>query len=178
MSGLCGELVLLRARHEADEPILLAELHDDVATESRGSVRPWRPISPGSEASPFRVREPGQEYAAFSVVELATDTLAGVASLWGIDSHNRTAHLGLGLRPGFQGRGMGTDITRVLCHYGFVVLGLHRLQVDTLADNEAMIRTAERVGFTREGLHREAAWIMGQRLDLAVLGLLATEWSA
>jgi RimJ/RimL family protein N-acetyltransferase len=65
---------------------------------------------------------------------------------------------------------------RVLCHYGFVVLGLHRLQVDTLADNTAMIRSAQQIGFTLEGTLRGGAWVTGEFLDEVILGMVATDW--
>jgi RimJ/RimL family protein N-acetyltransferase len=68
-------------------------------------------------------------------------------------------------------------VIRVLCHYGFVVLGLHRLQLETLADNAAMIAAATRCGFTLEGTLRRAAWVTGEFLDEIVMGLLADEWS-
>lgn len=175
--GLQGELVGLRARHEADVAILVTEMHDDVATDARGSRRPWRPLSPASKESFTRVQEPNDTFAPFSIVELATDTLAGEASLWEIDSHNRSAHVGIGLRPDFRGKGLSTDTLRVLCHYGFIVLGLHRLQVDTLSDNYPMLKAAERVGFTREGMTRGSAWVMGEFADDVILGMLAHEWS-
>lgn len=174
---LRGKLVGLRARLETDVPILDAELHDDVAVRVRSSRRPWRPYAPGSSASEFSVREPNDSTANFSVVTLADEQLAGEALLWGIDSHNRLAHLGVALRPAFRGKGFGTDTTRVLCHYGFVMLGLHRLQVDTLTDNTAMIESAVRVGFREEGVHREAVWVAGDFQDEVVLGMLASEWS-
>jgi RimJ/RimL family protein N-acetyltransferase len=82
----------------------------------------------------------------------------------------------MSLRPAFRGRGLAPDIVKVLCHYGFEVLGLHRLQVDTLADNAAMIATARRVGFVMEGTLRQGAWVMGTFVDEVVLGLLADEW--
>jgi RimJ/RimL family protein N-acetyltransferase len=63
----------------------------------------------------------------------------------------------------------------VLCHYGFAVRGLHRLQVDTLADNTAMIRAANQAGFVLEGTLRRAAWVNGEFLDEVILGLLAPE---
>ncbi|MEU9024197.1 GNAT family protein [Actinomadura sp. NPDC048394] len=100
----------------------------------------------------------------------------GEALLWGIDAHNRSAHLGLALRPAFRGRGLGTDVVRVLCHYGFVVCGLHRLQMETLADNTAMLAAAESVGFAVEGTLRQAAWAYGAFADQTVLGLLAEDW--
>jgi RimJ/RimL family protein N-acetyltransferase len=173
---LRGERVGLRARREADVPILHAELHEDVALRSRTDTAPWRPISLDSTESPFRVRPLVDDVVSFSVVELASDELAGAAVLWGIDNHSRLAHLGLGLRPAFRGRGLGTDIVRVLCHYGFAVRGLNRLQVETLADNEAMLRAAERAGFVREGTLRRSAWVIGQFIDEVLLGLLADEW--
>jgi RimJ/RimL family protein N-acetyltransferase len=174
---LRGELVGLRARHEPDVAILEAELHDDVAGDARGSRRAWRPRPPTSKESFNRVTEPNEGSAPFSVVELATDTLAGEASLWNIDSHNRSAHIGVALRPAFRGKGFGTDIVRIVCYYGFTVLGLHRLQVDTLSDNHAMIKAAEQVGFIREGVIRGSAWVLGEFADDLILGLLADEWS-
>jgi RimJ/RimL family protein N-acetyltransferase len=174
---LRGEKVGLRARAEEDVPILHAELYDDVATRSRADGRPWRPIPPGSAASPYSVRDPGDDHASFSVVELATDELAGDCVLWSIDTHNRSAHIGLSLRPAFRGRGLGTDAVRVLCHYGFAVRGLHRLQVETLADNAAMIKAATDAGFVREGLLRGNSWVGGAFLDEVVLGLLASDMS-
>ena len=174
---LRGDKIGLRARLESDVPVLHVELYDDVVTQSRAGSRAWRPIAPGSAESPFAVSESADNVARFSVVRLADDQLAGSALLWGIDLHNRTAHLGLSLRPSFRGQGLGTDIVRVLCQYGFQVRGLHRLQLETLADNTAMIHSAERAGFVLEGTLRNAAWVNGTFLDEVIFGLLATEWS-
>jgi RimJ/RimL family protein N-acetyltransferase len=175
---LRGERVGLRARVEKDVPILYDELYSDVpGTLSRdGAV--WVPKSPGRDSSPFAVRDAKPEVAAFSAVELDSDELIGSTVLWGIDMHNRLAHIGIGLRPAFRGRGFGVEIVRVLCHYGFVIRGLHRLQIETLADNAAMLRTAARAGFSREGVLRAAAYVAGAWVDEVVLGQLAAEWSA
>ena len=173
---LTGEVVALRARLDSDIAVLEAELYADVALRSRTDSRPWRPVPPGSPASPFRVADPLAVPACFSVVELYSGELAGEALLWGVDNHNRVAHAGLSLRPSFRGRGLGTDIVRVLCRYGFEVRGMHRMQVETLASNAAMIRAATRAGFTREGILRQAAWVTGAFEDEVILGQLASEW--
>jgi len=172
---LQGELVTLRARWAADVPVLQAELHDDVATHIRADSRPWRPISPGSEASPYAVSNVRDDAAAFSVVELATGKLAGEAVLWGINTHHRNAHIGIALVSDCRGRGLGLDTVRVLCHYGFAILGLHRLQLETATDNEAMRRTAGQAGFSLEGVQREAFWTDGRFVDDAIFGLLAAD---
>jgi RimJ/RimL family protein N-acetyltransferase len=172
---LRGERVGLRARHEQDVPVLHAELYDDVATTMRSDTRPWRPISTGA-ASPYAVNEPSDTSAPFSVVELASNELLGEAVLWGMDLHNRYGHLGLSLRPSARGRGFSADVVRVLCHYGFAVRGLHRLQLETLADNQPMLATALRCGFVVEGTLRQNGWVDGAFVDEVVLGLLVDEW--
>ncbi|MEH0577295.1 GNAT family N-acetyltransferase [Streptomyces sp. B21-108] len=172
-----GDKVGLRARHEADIPVLHAVLYNDVATRSHQDPRPWHPIPPGSAYSPYVVAEPSDEAAPFSVVELDSQELVGAASLWGIDAHNRSAHLGISVLPDFRGRGFSSDIVRVLCEYGFVVRGLQRLQVETMADNAPMIAAAKRAGFTIEGTLRRSAWVYGAFVDQVILGLLAHEWT-
>jgi RimJ/RimL family protein N-acetyltransferase len=172
-----GERVGLRARQESDTAVLHTELYEDVATRSRADTRAWRPVTAGTPHSPYAVQEPVEHFAPFSVVELASQELAGEAVVWGIDVHNRSAHLGLSLRPDFRGRGLGADVVRTLCVYGFDVRGLRRLQLETLADNAAMIASAEAVGFRHEGTLRRASWVYGQELDEVVFGLLHDEWA-
>jgi RimJ/RimL family protein N-acetyltransferase len=173
---LSGEMIGLRAIGDADIEVFEAELMNDAETRMRSDSRPFRPVAPGSAQSPYRTRDDRPDTVSFAAAELATGELVGEAILWGIDLHNRHAHLGLTLRPAFRGKGMGTDIVRVLCRYGFAVRGLNRLQVDTLTDNEAMIAAAVRAGFVREATLRSEAWVNGRFADLAILGLLATEW--
>jgi RimJ/RimL family protein N-acetyltransferase len=174
---LRGELIGLRARQDSDIEIFENELLNDVETRVRSDGRPWRPVAPGSAHSPYReTDEHGEVVVPFSAVDLASGELAGEAMLWGVDLHNRNAHIGLSLRPAFRGRHLGTDTVRVLCRYGFAIRGLCRLQVDTLADNDAMIGAATRAGFVPEGTIRQAAWVDGRFADGVILGLLVTEW--
>ena len=173
---LRGDLVGLRARHDDDLPVLHAELHDDVVTHARAEGRPWRPVTPGSKEFAFLADDTSESNLSFSVVELESGELAGAAELWKVDTHNRSAHIGITLRPSARGKGFGGDAVAVLCHYAFVVRGLHRLQIETLSDNAAMLRSAERNGFVREGVLRSSAWVMGEFMDEVLLGLLAGEW--
>jgi RimJ/RimL family protein N-acetyltransferase len=179
---LRGELTGLRARLPEDVDILHAELYNDVETRVRADSRPWMPL-PSGPGSPYWVEHQAGEAsraadaAIFSVVDLATADLAGEALLWAIDRHNRSAHVGISLRPAFRGRGFGTDTVRVLCRYGFAILGLHRLQIETLTDNHAMIAIAGQAGFVREGVTRGSDWVNGAFADCVILGLLAEEFS-
>ncbi|MDJ0386405.1 GNAT family protein [Streptomyces sp. G-G2] len=173
---ISGQLAGLRARHPDDVAILHSELYDDVPTHSRADSRPWRPLPLAGGHSPYEPAAPGDRADSFSVIDMKSGELAGEALLWGIDTHNRFAHLGLSLRPGSRGRGLGQETVQLLCHYGFTVRGLNRLQVETLADNTAMIRAAEAAGFVVEGTLRRSGWVYGAFVDEVILGLLSEEW--
>ena len=174
---LRGELIGLRAQLDSDIEVFETQLLTDVETWMRADNRPWRPVAPGSPDSPYRPSGGGHgEDVKFSVVELATGELAGDAVLWAIDLHNRSAHIGLSLLPACRGKHLGTDVVRVLCRYGFGVRGLHRLQIETLADNHAMIGAATRAGFVPEGTLRGTSWVDGTFLDEVILGQLAPDW--
>ena len=174
---LRGELTGLRAPTDADLEIFETELLTEVETRIRATGRPWLPVAPGAADSPYRQAQDGDAVVRFAVVELTTGELAGEAMMSGIDLHNRHAEIGLVLRPACRGRHLGTDVVRVLCHYGLAVRGLHRLQITTLADNHAMIAAAVRAGFALEGTSREVAWIDGGFADGVTLSLRSGEWS-
>jgi RimJ/RimL family protein N-acetyltransferase len=172
--SLRGEKVGLRARRATDVPVLQAELYDgDVVGRSRSTGSPWLPQSADVDDLSFAPQKAAPNIAIFSIVELASGELAGAAVLSLIDPHNRSGNVGLSLLPAFRGRGLATDAVRVLCEYGFATRGLNRLQIGTLADNDAMIRTALAAGFTQEGVLRENAWINGAFADEVLLGRLS-----
>lgn len=172
---LSGEDILLRARLESDLPLLHAGLYEDVATRIRGDSRPWVPLAPDAPGSPFAAGPGDDSAAVFSVVNRADAQLVGEALLFMINHHNRSAHVGLALLPDWRGRGLAVQVLRVLCRYGFAVRGLQRLQLETLADNEPMIRAAARVGFVEEGRLRSSRWVDGSFVDELLFGLLAGE---
>jgi len=173
---LHGRRIDLRARSEEDVEILHTDLLDDVQGHARWDGRPWRP-HPHGALSPLAPKEPAPDVALFTVVLRDGGDLLGASILWGIDTYNRSAHIGIALRPLYHGLGYGTEVVEVLCYYGFSVLGLHRLQIETLADNAAMIGAASSCGFQPEGTLRSSSWVDGRFVDDVVFGLLADEWA-
>jgi RimJ/RimL family protein N-acetyltransferase len=172
---LLGDTVELRARADDDVAVLHSELYDDVATRIRGDNRPWMPIAAASSHSPFAIGAPREDVAFFSVVECGTGELAGEALVYAIDAHNRSGHVGLALRPAFRGKGLAIPVLSLLCRYGFEVRGLNRLQLETLSDNEPMIRAALRAGFKEEGRLRSSRWVGGGFADEVVYSVLASD---
>lgn len=178
---LNGRLVTLREIRRSDLAVIHRELRSDVVTASLSNVDPWRPTSLARMEAEFdrALTEPETpEHVRFAVQERGDERgeLIGTCGLWQVDLHNGTGHLGIQLVPSVRGRGLGTDVVRVLCHYAFVVRGLHRLSLETLATNLAMRTAAARAGFVEEGRIREAAYLLGERVDELTYGLLRSEW--
>ncbi len=177
---LHGRVVTLRERLRSDL-VVVHRLRSDVLTSSLAEVEPWRPVPLARLEAEFDsalTEPPSPSSVGFMVQERADEPgePLGTCSLWGIDLHNGTGHLGIQMLPSARGRGLATDAVRVLCHYAFVVRGLHRLGLETLASNAAMCAVAARTGFVEEGRIRENAYVLGERVDEITYGLLRSEW--
>jgi ribosomal-protein-serine acetyltransferase len=103
--------------------------------------------------------------------------LVGSAGLQ-IDRYSQSANASYWIDGEFEGRGLVTRTMEVLLDQAFGPLGLARVSVQTEAGNQRSRALAVRLGFTEEGLHRQAMAFHDQRRDLVVYGLLADEWRA
>ncbi len=180
---LRGKKVVLRARTRTDVAVFYREIAGDLTAAMLVSADPWIPVPVEKKLAAYDAEPPEDTdvTAAAFAVDVARGEqggpmeLAGFATLWGIDPHNRRANIGISLRPGARGKGLASDVVRVLCDYAFRVRGLHRVQVNTLADNLPMRRAAQSAGFVQEGVLRGNAWVDGAFADEVVLGLLAAD---
>jgi RimJ/RimL family protein N-acetyltransferase len=76
----------------------------------------------------------------------------------------------------FWGKGLGTEVHRLLIDWGFRELGLHKIWADIRGENTAIIRVIEKLGFKVEGTLREEKYIGGKRIDAIRIGLLRDEF--
>ncbi|MFD5461726.1 GNAT family N-acetyltransferase [Kitasatospora sp. NPDC127059] len=83
--------------------------------------------------------------------------------------------LGAQLLPRARGRGVGTRAQRLLVDYLFAHTPVMRLEADTEAGNLAEQRVLEKLGFTREGVHRAMAFRGGEWRDMVYYSLLRTD---
>ncbi len=77
--------------------------------------------------------------------------------------------------PSFWSHGYGTEAMRVVLRYGFDVLGLNKISLDVLEYNTRALRTYERLGFQREGVHREDIYKDGRFVNVMRMSILARE---
>jgi ribosomal-protein-serine acetyltransferase len=106
------------------------------------------------------------------------NALAGVVSLKSIDSVNRVGSLAYFLAASFQGNGLVTNACRALLDYAFTELKLHRVDILCAPENRKSRAIPERLGFKEEGTFREVQWLHTRFVDLALYGMLESEWQA
>ena len=108
---------------------------------------------------------------------LQGDEPVGFVILLNIETQDRNVELGR-LIIGPRERGIGQSAMRVILRYAFEELGAHRVWLDTLSHNVPAQHVYEKLGFTREGVARQALLFDGKYHDLLLYGLLVNEWSS
>ncbi len=111
----------------------------------------------------------------FALYERATWDLIGVTSLQEIDYRNRTAEFGIVIgETAYQGKGYGTEATRLMLDYAFIGLGLHSVWLQTYTYNHAGQRAFAKAGFKECGRRREAQRMGAQMWDVIMMECLAS----
>jgi RimJ/RimL family protein N-acetyltransferase len=110
----------------------------------------------------------------FVIVPEATGRLGGVIGISRADWDSGVAEVGYWIGPADRRHGYVAEAVRAVARHAFG-LGLYRLELLAAVGNTASQRVAEQVGFTREGVLREARPIPGGRADMVLFGLLEGE---
>jgi ribosomal-protein-serine acetyltransferase len=102
--------------------------------------------------------------------------LAGEIGFDFIDGDNRSAEIGYWVAAASEGKGLVSRACRALIEHAFMELDLTRVQIRCAVENRRSRSIPERLGFTLEGRLRSAERLHDRYVDLAVYGLLASEW--
>ena len=102
--------------------------------------------------------------------------IVGMVGFHGIDWPNRSTTLGYWLDQRAQGKGTMTEAVRAMVDHAFAEWGLNRVEIRLDVENARSRALAERLGFLREGVLRQALWVAGDFHDDAVYSMLAAEW--
>lgn len=109
----------------------------------------------------------------FGIEVNTTQELIGSCQLHSISAIHRSAELQIRIgNKNYQGKGFGSEAVKMLCHFGFSDLNLHRIYLNVFSSNLRAIRTYEKCGFNHEGTLKEAVFIDGKRLDVHIMALL------
>lgn len=104
------------------------------------------------------------------------DQPIGMVALQNIKWYNRKAEITIVIVPKFQKRGFGTQALSFIMEFAFHQLNFHRLEAEVYDYNQGSIRLLEKLGFTKEGVLREAKYADGKYHDIIRYGILKDEY--
>lgn len=104
--------------------------------------------------------------------------IVGTLGLNDIDAANSSAEIGYWIAEEVQGRGIVTRSVAAVVEHAFGRLKLNRLEIHAGVGNERSRAVPQRLGFTQEGVLRQAERVGDRFVDHVVYGMLASEWSS
>ena len=163
----------LRILDEAD-----AEEVYGLVEANRAHLSDWMPWAAEQtlERTVNFIRAAQQRYAnrnGFEAGLIVDGRICGCAGFPGVDWVARATSIGYWLADDHQGRGLMTRAVGALVDHALSDWDLHRVEIRAAAGNTRSRAIPERLGFTHEGVLREAELVGDDYQDLVVYGLLA-----
>ena len=169
-----GKRVYLRAYEPEDDEHSLRWFNDPLITQwLDAGAFPLSRQSQKERAERFRTNS---EDLVLAVCKEENDLHIGNVGFHNISYTTRNAEIGvvIGERT-LHGKGYGSEAIELMVKYGFESLNLRRIYLRVLMNNEAALKSYEKLGFQKEGVFREHAYKDGQYLDQVIMGLLRSE---
>jgi ribosomal-protein-serine acetyltransferase len=167
-------LQLLEERHAA-------ELFS-VVDQNRGYLREWLPwvdATQGIDDILGFIRSTLEQFATgkgFACGIWCDARLCGVVGTAKLDPLNRNVEIGYWLSRSSQGRGIMTAVCRSVVAHVLGEMDLNRVTIQCARENTKSCAVAVRLGFTEEGMAREAQLLHGQFHDLRRFAMLKKDF--
>ncbi len=94
-----------------------------------------------------------------------------------VDPKHQSAELGYDIARDMWGQGLAPEAATAVCDWGFREFELVKVWAWANARNRRSLRVMEKLGMTREGLHRSCEAVRGERVDGARYAVLRSEWN-
>jgi RimJ/RimL family protein N-acetyltransferase len=148
-----GEMIRLRPIRADDAEAMWDMVNDSDGRRTTGTTAVWTRAETGAWCATVSGREGRIDLA---ITANGSDEYLGEIVLTDIDEALGSANLRLAMRPGYRGRGYGTEAIELVLGLAFDGIGLHRVELDVLSINARALSLYENIGFTVEGRRRDA----------------------
>jgi len=171
-----GKQIYVRPLEEDDLALRVKWVNDP---EIHNTLMFDYPLSLARTTQWFRNTLMDSSKANFSIVDRAGGNVIGMTGLLDIDLKNRRAqfYITIGEKE-YWGRKIADEVIEIILRYGFTEIGLNKIYLYTLSNNERARKVYERNGFTQEGVLREHHYCAGKLQDLHQHGILKREWES
>ncbi|WP_108813825.1 GNAT family N-acetyltransferase [Loktanella sp. Alg231-35] len=163
------------------EPTHSAALHTAFSADQTGTLWTYMPTGPFSDASAYAAWVQGacesKDPLFFTVIDKSNGNPVGVASFLRIQPENGVAEVGfITFSPALQRTVMATEAMYLMMARVFDELGYRRYEWKCDALNDPSRRAAERLGFSYDGLFKQALVYKGRNRDTAWFSILDKDW--
>lgn len=172
---LQGEMILLRPIRADDAPAMWEMVNDPEGMRTTGTTAVFTRAQIDRWCATIAER-PGR--IDLAITANGSDEYLGEIVLNEIDDVVGSANLRLVMRPGYRGRGYGTEAIELVLGLAFDGIGLHRVELDVLSINARAWSLYENIGFRVEGRRRDAYRDGDGWCDAIVMGMLEDEYHA
>jgi len=158
------------------------QLHAANSLDREGRMWTYLQSGPFTSLDEYRawleLREAGDDPMFFAFVDAATGRAVGLGSYLRVEPGSGSIEVGhLQYSPLLQRTAAGTEVMYLMMRHAFE-LGYRRYEWKCDALNDASRRAAERLGFTFEGVFRQATVYKNRNRDTAWYSVLDSEWPA
>jgi len=153
------------------------------SADREGRMWTYMPYGPFDSLEGYRAwaeeAAAGDDPLYFAVVDAASGRALGVATYLRIDPANGVIEVGhIAYSPALQGTTAATEAMTLMMRRAFDELGYRRYEWKCDALNAASRRAALRLGFTFEGIFRQAVVYKGRNRDTAWYAVVDRDWPA
>lgn len=103
------------------------------------------------------------------------EKLCGLVSLRNIDLLHRSGEFAIFIA---EGRGLGNEATAKLLEFGFEDMGLNRIWLKVMCENQMAINLYKKCGFQKEGTQRSSVFKKGAFHDEDIMSILKSDYDA
>ena len=118
----------------------------------------------------------GQTSGNYQFAIVQRERIVGVIGFVRSDNANKCSMIGYWNAQQAEGQGLVTLSAHAILKLGFEELGLNRIVIRAQPSNARSCAVPERLGFTAEGLEKEAELLNGKFVDLKTYVLLRANW--
>lgn len=117
------------------------------------------------------------EFQTLLIVDAKSDKMLGTIATFKPLFYQDSIEIGYILHDVTRrGEGIMAEAVGILCDYLFKSKNIFRIQLQIETDNIPSLRTAEKAGFTREGVLRQCLMSRGEPRDMAIYSILRSEF--
>ena len=97
----------------------------------------------------------------FAIILNSENKVIGSCGL-SINKERLKGGVGITLLKEYWGKGYGTEALKLLLFFGFIILGLRKIELEVYTFNERAIKSYKKVGFREIGIRRKESYCMGE----------------